>query len=96
DLFDFDPRNQRAGVGIVVLEEENRNKGVGAEALQLVCEYAFSILGCHQLYANILEENERSIHLFKKLGFELVGNKKDWIFTHGKFKDELLFQKVRE
>lgn len=94
DLFDFDPKNRRAGVGIVITDEGNRNKGVGTEALEILCKYAFKTLNLRQLYANILEGNERSLYLFKKLGFELVGNKRDWIFTEGVFKNEYLFQKI--
>lgn len=94
DLFDFDPKNRRAGVGIIIKEETKRNRGVGTESLQILCEYAFKTLNLRQLYANILEENTRSLHLFKKLGFELVGTKKDWIYHQGVFKNELLFQKI--
>lgn len=94
DLFDFDPKNKRAGVGIIISDEGKRNKGIGTEALEILCRYAFKTLGLQQLYANILEENERSLHLFKKLGFQLVGTKRDWIFTEGVFKNELLFQKI--
>ncbi|WP_461532016.1 GNAT family N-acetyltransferase [Sinomicrobium sp.] len=94
DLFDFSPKNRRAGVGIVVLEKERRNKGIGAEALRLLSEYAFTHLGVHQLYANITADNTASIKLFSRQGFERVGVKKDWIFSEGKFKDEILYQKV--
>lgn len=94
DLFDFDPKNRRAGVGIVVLEHKNRNSGVGAEAIRLLTEYAFSTLALRQLYANVVVGNDASIHLFKKLGFQEVGIKKDWIFSNGIYKDEILFQKL--
>jgi len=94
DLFDFDPKNRRVGIGIVVLDENNRNKGAGGEALSLVCEYAFKVLNVRQVYVNVLEDNEASIHLFKKQGFKLMGSKKDWILSEGRFKDELLFQKL--
>ncbi|MDO6517090.1 GNAT family N-acetyltransferase [Zobellia uliginosa] len=94
DLFDFDPKNARAGVGIVVLNKGDRNKGVGSEALQLLCDYAFGTLALHQLYANVMEGNDASIHLFKKMGFEEVGLKKDWIFSEGGYKNEILFQKI--
>lgn len=95
DLFDFDPKNQRAGLGLVVLEYKNRNRGVGAEAIRLVTDYAFSTFGLRQLYANVVIGNDASIHLFKKLGFKEVGIKKDWIFSNGIYKDEILFQKLR-
>ncbi|WP_420602067.1 GNAT family N-acetyltransferase [Flagellimonas sp.] len=94
DLFDFDPKHRRAGMGIVVAKTNDRNKGIGAEAISLVCDYAFSTLDLHQLYANILEENKASIHLFEKLGFEKIGVKKEWIRTNSGFKNELMFQKI--
>lgn len=95
DLFDFDPKHKRAGIGIIILNPADRNKGVGAEALSLMIEYAFKILELHQVYANILEDNLASIHLFEKLGFEKVGVKKEWIRWGGKFKNELLYQKLK-
>ncbi len=95
DLFDFDPRHRRAGLGIVILEEGDRHKGLGAEAITLMCTYAFSVLELRQLYAHVLEDNQASIRLFNKLGFEITGTRKDWILTEGRFKSELLFQKIK-
>ena len=94
DLFDFDPKNHRAGVGLVILKEEERNKGVGSEAVLLVSDYVFSVLELRQLFANVVEDNRASVHLFEKLGFEKVGVKKDWIFSKGLYKNEILFQKL--
>jgi len=94
DLFDFDPKNRRAGIGIVVLEADKRNKGIGKEAIELLCKYAFSVLNLRQLFANVGEDNKASIHLFKKIGFEIVGVKKDWILSEGTFKNEILLQKI--
>ena len=94
DLFDFDPKNLRAGIGVVVVESANRNKGLGGEAIELLCKYAFSVLNLRQLYANVGEDNAASLYLFKKIGFEQVGVKKDWILSQGKFKNEILLQKI--
>ena len=94
DLFDFDPKNNRAGVGIVIQGTENRNHNIGSEALDLLIEYAFSNLNLHQLYANIGTENVASKALFIKFGFELIGVKKDWTFVNGKYKDEAIFQLI--
>ncbi|MDM9631968.1 GNAT family N-acetyltransferase [Robiginitalea aurantiaca] len=95
DLYDFDPRNLRAGIGIVISQPGNRDRGFGAEALSLLCEYAFQVLDLHQLYAGVSADNSRSIHLFEKLGFQQNGVRKDWLRTSQGFKDELLFQKIR-
>ena len=96
DLFDFDPMHKRAGIGIVIAQQQYRNKGYASEALDLLCDYCFRHLDMHQVYANILEENLSSRALFEKMGFDLVGLKKDWVFYHGEFKNELLYQKIRK
>ena len=96
DLFDFDPKNKRAGMGIVVLNEDERNQGVGSQAISLLCDYAFETLGLHQVFANVTVDNEVSLHLFKKMGFSRAGVKKDWIFSQGTYKDEVLFQKIHQ
>ncbi len=95
DLFDFDPKNARAGMGIVIAHPEDRNKGIGAEAISLFCEYAFSSLHLHQIYANILEDNVASVGLFEKMGFTPVGTKKEWVRTRDGFKNEIMYQKIK-
>lgn len=94
DLFEFDPKNKRVGVGLLIAKNEFRHKGYGKEALELVCKYAFKHLQVHQLFANIAEDNEASIKLFESLDFQQIGIKKDWTFTNGKFKNEILYQKL--
>lgn len=96
DLFDFDPKNMRVGMGIIIKDEKNRNQGMGSEAIELLSDYVFSVLGLRQVYANVLEENKASTHLFAKMGFKEVGVKKDWIRTGGEFKNEILYQKIKE
>lgn len=93
DLFDFNPQHKRAGIGILIHKKHQHN-GFGSEALKLLISYSFQHLGLHQLYANITTNNTKSIALFKKHLFHEVGLKKDWIFSNGVFKDELLFQRI--
>ncbi|MBA4134639.1 MAG: GNAT family N-acetyltransferase [Flavobacterium sp.] len=96
DLFDFDPKNKRTGVGIIIQDENDRHSGYGKEALGLVIDYAFNQLQLHQLYANISTENSASLSLFTTFGFEKIGVKKDWNFTRNRFHDEALFQLIKK
>lgn len=93
DLFDFEPKHSRAGLGIVILKA-HRSKGVGLEALQCVERYAKKHLGLHQLYAHILESNTASLRLFQKNGFLSSGVKKDWIYHNGNYHNEFIYQKI--
>lgn len=94
DIFDFDVKNRRSGIGIVIKEASNRGKGYGAEALNLLINYAFEKLYLHQLYCNISEDNAASLKLFKQLNFEVVGLKKDWNLINQDYKNEYLLQLI--
>ena len=96
DLFEFDPKNNRAGVGIVIQSNENRNQNIGSEALGLLIKYSFYNLNLHQLYANINIGNVASIALFTKFGFDKIGIKKDWILLDGHYQDEAIFQLINK
>ena len=94
DLFDFDPNHLRAGVGILIAEKADRKKGYASEALSLLMDYCFSVLNLHQLYCNITIDNEPSILLFQKHGFQITGMKKQWVRDGESFKVELLLQRI--
>ncbi len=95
DLFDFDPQHQRAGIGILIIQEE-REKGYAAEALKLLVEYSFKILQLHQLFCNITADNPASIQLFEKAGFVPCGLKKEWRLHTNKWVDELTYQIINK
>ena len=68
DIFDFDPKNRRAGLGILI-EKSEQKKGYASEALDQVIEYSFDTLNLHQLYCNIEVDNTVSLELFRKKEF---------------------------
>jgi diamine N-acetyltransferase len=94
DLFDFDPYHMRAGIGILIHNNEYRNHGYASDALNALFGYVVDILGLKQLFANISAQNEVSIHLFEKLGFIHSGVKKNWLKTPGGWEDEVFMQKI--
>ncbi len=96
DLFDFEPKHKRVGVGIIISSKEDSQKGFATEALKLIIDYVFLHLNLHQIYANITEDNTASLSLFKKANFKKAGLKKDWIYSLGKYKNELLYQLINE
>ena len=93
DLFDYDAIHQRAGTG-VLLEKAMRHKGYATEALKLIVNYAFNFLNLHQLWANISQDNPKSIMLFERVGFKQSGNKIQWQFHGGKWWDVGFYQLI--
>ncbi len=91
DLYDFDPHNRKAGVGIL-LDPQYQGNGKATEALTLLMNYAFSFLKLHQLYAYIAVSNEPSKALFQRCGFSVSGTLSDWISTEEGYSDVLIMQ----
>lgn len=94
DLYDFDPKNNRAGVGIII-HENYRGKGFAMAALEMLIKYSFNFLNLHQLYAGIDATNHKSLQLFKKNDFQIIGLKKEWNYFEGAYHDEYLLQKIK-
>lgn len=94
DLFDFDPYNQRAGVGILIAEEKDRKKGFAKEALDLLSNYCFEVLNFKQLHCHITVDNEASMRLFEDCGFIEAGRNRDWVKKGKVFIDAVFMQKV--
>lgn len=92
DLFEYDTKHQRAGIGILI-ESAHREKGFGQEALILASDYSLNEIGIRNLFANIFTDNKPSVLLFEKSGFKKIGHKKKSFNDNGKWIDELLYQK---
>jgi diamine N-acetyltransferase len=91
DLYDFDPVNLRAGIGIL-LDSDYRRQGFGFQALQLVREYVSQVLFLKQLYVQVPKSNFPSYKLFQKSGYKETGVLESWIKTAEGFADVYFMQ----
>jgi Acetyltransferases, including N-acetylases of ribosomal proteins len=94
DLFDVDPYNRRAGVGILIYDTMDKCQGYASSALQLIIRYSFMVLNLHQLYCDLLFDNSPSLHLFRSKGFLIVGIKREWVRTTSGWMDEYMLQLI--
>ena len=91
DITNFDARNLRAEVGIVILREY-RQQGYALKALQQISHYALNILHLHQLYGVADTANTASMELFRKAGYSHTGLLKDRLFDGKTYHDAMLMQ----
>jgi len=94
DIFDFDPHNRRAAVGILVSDKSQRGKGYGRQALELAMRYSSYVLDMHQLYCDVFADNAASVALFENAGFRRIGVKRSWCRVGSEWKDAVMFQFV--
>lgn len=91
DIINFDPKNMKAEVGIVI-RCEHRKKGYAYAAMQQIKEHSLHILHLHQLYVYVGKSNMPSINLFKKCGFNNISVIRDWLYDGKEYHDALLMQ----
>ena len=92
DLFELDPYNRRAGIGVLIYEDKNMGQGYASSALAVLIRYSFQVLNLNQIFCNIPFDNKRSLTLFKSKGFSIVGLKKEWVKTTADWQDEYMLQ----
>jgi UDP-4-amino-4,6-dideoxy-N-acetyl-beta-L-altrosamine N-acetyltransferase len=96
-LVHIDWRNRKAEFGRLLIFPENyRREGYGAEAESLVLRYAFDHMNLNRLQQEVFAENERMIHLQKKLGFKEEGVFRQYIFKNGDYRDVVYLALLRE
>ena len=91
DLFDFDPRNRKAAIGMYIAPHA-RGKGIGTKAVKLIEEYAFGFLKLRMLYAIIAINNTACSTIYKKEGYLPSSILKAWTIED----DAILWQKIHE
>ena len=91
DLYDFDPHNSRAGVGILI-DQPYQGRGLATASLLAVRRYAFDHLRLHQLYAHIAVTNGASLRVFEKAGFTRTALLRDWMKRGDAFVDVAVMQ----
>ena len=82
-LFQFSAANRRAEIGFI-LNRDYWRQGLMQQALQAVIRFAFLTLELHRLEADVDPDNEGSLGILEKLGFERAGLFRDrWRLNDG-------------
>jgi diamine N-acetyltransferase len=93
-LFDIDFRNRTAELGIKIGEAEYRGRGYGTEATKLTVDYAFTVLGLHNVMLATLEYNAAGLRAYTKAGFREVGRRRESVTMSGKRYDQIFMDCV--
>jgi len=89
------PHN-RAEIGISIYDPSKRGKGYGTDATLVTLWIGFNILGLNSIYLDTMEDNERSIHVYEKIGFKKVGILRETEYIDGSYKGLLIMDILRK
>jgi RimJ/RimL family protein N-acetyltransferase len=82
--------HRTAEFGIGIGEADCWGKGLGGEATRLVLDYAFTILGLHNVMLRVFSFNERAIRAYRRAGFREIGRRREAHRVGPRAFDELL------
>ena len=88
-LFDLDKIHKTAEFGVFIGNKDYWNKGYGTEAIKLLIDYGFNILNLHNISLSVYSFNKRAIRCYQKLGFNIIGNRREARELGGQKYDEI-------
>jgi len=74
-LLVLEPRRQRVEFRRIVVGQNDR--GIGQAAIRLMEQYCADVLKTHRVWLDVFEDNHRAIHVYRKLGYRLIGRSSD-------------------
>jgi RimJ/RimL family protein N-acetyltransferase len=95
-LFAIEAVHRSAEIGIFIGPADKRGKGYGAEALRLLCDYGFNVLGLESIRLKTYSFNERAAACYRKVGFKAAGRLRKAHFYAGVRHDILLMDLLAE
>lgn len=81
-----------ATLGIFLGEEEARGRGYGTEAVRLMLDYAFSVLGLNNAMLIVAEFNHAARRAYEKAGFREFGRRTGSYRLAGRCWDDIYMQ----
>lgn len=90
NLNSIDERNGTFSIGIQI-DRDHRGKGYGTRAVRILLRYAFYERRLNKFNDSVLEGNEASATMMRKLGCIQEGVRRQVIYTDGKYHDLILF-----
>lgn len=88
-LSDIKPRSRSAEFAIVIGEKDYHNKGYGSEATRLMLDYAFTVLGLHNVLLKVFAFNQAAIRAYEKAGFREIGRRREIRWMDGRLWDDV-------
>lgn len=96
-LHDIDRFNDNLRLGIIIFDKNYWGKGYGKEVLRLLLGFSFAILRMNKVYLTARVDNERAVHIYKKLGFVEEGVlRQEYRVEEGRYIDLLRMSILRE
>lgn len=86
-LSELDTQARTGELGWIAIRPDEQGNGYATEAVDLCLTHAFDDRGLHKVWAQVIEDNEPSMRLLEKLGFQQEGVLREQEYVGGEFVD---------
>ncbi len=89
-LFNVNQVDRNAMLGIVLGEKDCWGQGYGQDAIRLLLDFAFNLLNLNSVMLGTFAFNQRAIAAYERVGFKVIGRRRQARIIAGKKHDALL------
>lgn len=86
----------RTAVLAIMLDPDNQGKGYAEEVVRSIIDYGFNQLNLNKITLDVVDYNEKAVHIYEKVGFKVEGKKEQQYFIQGKYHTSLAMGLLRE
>ncbi|MBT2693723.1 GNAT family N-acetyltransferase [Bacillus sp. ISL-55] len=86
-------RTKHTAYLVIGIKEGFRGFGIGTRLFEELFSWGKQV-GIHRLELTVMTENLAGVSLYKKMGFEIEGTKKNSLLVDGEYKDEFYMSRI--
>jgi RimJ/RimL family protein N-acetyltransferase len=86
-LFQLEPYNGCAGLGISIGDPADRGRGYGSDALRALLGFAFGQLRFERVWLDVYDLNPGARSVYERIGFVYEGTLRHAVYREGRYID---------
>jgi RimJ/RimL family protein N-acetyltransferase len=95
-LVQIDRDNRTATLGILIGEKDCRGRGLGEEAVRLLCRWAFDEMDLRKIRLDVYANNPGAVKTYERVGFQREGLLREEVHRAGRRLDVIRMGLLRE
>ncbi len=93
---EIDNINRSCHIPILIGDKTEWNKGYATEARMMVLKFVFEERNIERVFAYVLEDNNASLKMHEKCGYQIEGLMRRSVFKSGKYHNQYLLSVLKE
>ena len=89
--LDWDAATHVGSLGVIV-KRDYRDLGIGSRIIDIAIRESKNLNNKEKIILSCFSNNKRALHLYKKMGFSVIGKREKQFYMDSKYHDEILME----